>query len=208
MLCQPRQSFHIKDTEKGPTVWEVKRAPFWLQRDDQVLGPYWLIYTRNILDPNEEKYFLSNASPGTPLETILHVAFARWPIERTLEDEKDELGLSHFEVRKYDAIMRHMAVTQVSHLFLAHQAERLRGEKSGDHFVPSADGHQQLDRCPATTRAGPQRAPGPNVAEADRRSTKERTGSSMPHRNANNSPSRPRNQPCRTSLLRTKIGGK
>jgi len=102
MMCQPWQRIHIKDTEKGPSVWEVKRAPFWLQRDGQVLGPYWLIYARNLLAPAEEKYFLSNASPGTPLEVILHVGFARWPMERTLEDEKDELGLSHFEVRTID----------------------------------------------------------------------------------------------------------
>ena len=102
MMCQPWQRIHIKDTEKGPSVWEVKRAPFWLRRDGQVLGPYWLIYVRNLLAPAEEKYFLSNASPGTPLEVILHVGFARWPMERTLEDEKDELGLSHFEVRTID----------------------------------------------------------------------------------------------------------
>jgi len=31
-----------------------------------------------------------------PLPVILHVAFGRWPIERCLEDEKSELGLSHF----------------------------------------------------------------------------------------------------------------
>ena len=45
-----------------------------------------------------------------------------------MEDEKDELGLSHFEVRKYDSIMRHLSVTQVSHLFLARQTKRLRGK--------------------------------------------------------------------------------
>ena len=137
MLRQPWQRVHLKDTEKGPVVWEVKRTPFWLQRDDQVLGPYWLIHARNVLDPAEEKYFLSNASPGTPVEVVLHVAFGRWPMERTLEDDKDELGLSHFEVRKYDAIMRHLSVTQVSHLFLARQTERLQGEKSGAHAEPS-----------------------------------------------------------------------
>lgn len=208
MLCQPWQRVYVKDTEKGPTVWEVKRAPFWLERDGQVLGPYWLIYARNVLEPSEEKYFLSNAHPGTPLEVILHVGFARWPMERTLEDEKDELGLSHFEVRKYDAIMRHMAVTQVSHLFLARQAERLRGEKPGDHFVPSADGRQPSDRCPATARAAPQRATAPNVSPVDRGSAEERTGPSLPHPDPNNAPPRPRHQPCRTSLLHTKIESK
>jgi SRSO17 transposase len=139
MTCQPWQRLHVKDTKKGPMVWEVKRAPFWLRRDGQILGPYWLIYARNVLNPKEEKYFLCNAGPGTPLEVILHVGFARWSMERTLEDEKDELGLSHFEVRRYDAIMRHFAVTQVSHLFLARQTKRLRGEKPGDHFVPGPE---------------------------------------------------------------------
>src|SRR6185295_16167488 len=101
------------------------------------------------LDPTEEKYFLSNACSGTPVEIILHVAFARWPMERTLEDKKDELGLSHFEVRKYDAILRHFAVTQVSHLFLARQTERLRGEEPGDHAMPSPHCCELIDRCPA-----------------------------------------------------------
>ena len=55
-------------------------------------------------------------------------------MEHTLEDEKDELGLSYFEVRRYDAIMRHFAVTQVSHLFLARQTKRLRREKPGDRI--------------------------------------------------------------------------
>jgi len=208
MMCQPWQRMHIKDTEKGPSVWEVKRAPFWLKRDEQVLGPYWLIYARNVLDPTEEKYFLCNASPGTPLEVILHVAFGRWPIERTLEDQKDELGMSHFEVRKYDAIMRHLAVTQVSHLFLARQTERLRGEKPGDHFVPGADGGRPIDRCPTAAPAVPERAPGTNFTEADRRSTAERAGTSLPHGDKNDVPPRSRNQPCRTPLLHTKIGGK
>ncbi len=97
-----------------------------MKRGDQVVGPYWLVVARNVLHPDEIKYFLSNASAGVPLEVILHVAFRRWPVERCLEDEKTELGLGHFEVRKYGAIVRHLRITQVSHLFLARQTERLR----------------------------------------------------------------------------------
>jgi SRSO17 transposase len=162
MMCQPWQRVHIKNTEKGATVWEVKWAPFWLRREGQVLGPYWLIYARNVLNAKEEKYFLSNADPGTPLEILLHVSFKRWPVERTLEDKKDELGLSHFEVRKYDAIMRHFAVTQVSHLFLARQTKRLRGEKPGDHFVPGPDRDECVDRCAAPAAAPSQGTSGAN----------------------------------------------
>jgi SRSO17 transposase len=188
MMCQPWQRVHIKDTQKGPTVWEVKRAPFWLRREGQVLGPYWLIYARNVLNPSEEKYFLSNADPGTPLEVILHVSFGRWPVERTLEDKKDELGLSHFEVRKYDAIMRHFAVTQVSHLFLARQTKRLRGEKPGDHFVPSPDRDECINRCAAPAAAPPQGTSGANVQEVDRGSTQERPSPPFAHQNPQRSP--------------------
>jgi SRSO17 transposase len=205
MMCQPWQRVHVKDTQRGPTVWEVKHAPFWLCRAGQVLGSYWLIYARNVLNPKEEKYFLCNASSGTPLEVILHVGFARWPMERTLEDKKDELGLSHFEVRKYDAILRHFAVTQVSHLFLARQTERLRGEKPGDHIVPSTDGDEGVDRCTAAASAPPQSATGTDFQEADQRSTQECAGPSFAHSNPPNSSQRTSNHPCRTPLLHTKI---
>jgi SRSO17 transposase len=184
MMCQPWQRIYVKDTEKGPTVWEVKVAPFWLRRDDQILGPYWLIHARNVLNPTEEKYFLSNARPGTPLEVILHVAFARWPMERTLEDKKDELGLSHFEVRKYDAILRHFAVTQVSHLFLARQTERLRGEKPGHHAVPGPHRRQRADRCAAIASALSEPTPGADLAEVAKGPTPGRRSSPLSYAQA------------------------
>jgi SRSO17 transposase len=113
MLYQPWTAFHIKDTNKGAMVWEVRAAPFWMKRGRQVAGPYWLIAARDRLDGKTVKYFLSNASSGVPLEAILHVAFSRWPVERCIEDEKSELGLSHFECRKYTAVLRHMRITQL-----------------------------------------------------------------------------------------------
>ena len=173
MMRQPWQRVYVKDTDKGPMVWEIKHAPIWLSRDGSILGPYWLIYARNLLDPGEVKYFLSNASPGTPLESIVHVAFARWPVERTLEDEKDELGLSHFEVRKYHSIMRHLSVTQVSHLFLARQTERLRGEKPGDHVVSGPDRCERASRCAASAEASPHGATRKGVVQSSPNSRSE-----------------------------------
>src|SRR5712692_8175654 len=137
MTRQEWTPFHIKDTEKGPLVWKAKSAPFWLCRDGQVLSGYHLVWAYNPLSPEEEKWFLVWDPLEDNLETWLHVGFARWPVERTLEDKKSELGLSHFEVRKYQAVMRHLYITMVSHLFLARQTKRLRGEKSGDHAEPA-----------------------------------------------------------------------
>lgn len=146
MMRQTWQRYYIKDTEKGPMVWEVKSAPCWLPRAGGVVGPYWLLIARNVLDPNEVKYFISNAASGVPLQAILHVAFGRWPVERCLQDEKSELGLSHFEVRCYPSLQRHLLITQVSHLFLAGQTKRLRGEKSGVDFAAGPHGGQCPDR--------------------------------------------------------------
>ncbi len=146
MMRQPWKQYLVKQTQKGPMVWEAKAAPFWVRREGEVAGPCWLVVTRDVLNPGEVKYFLSNAAPGVPLESILHVAFSRWPIERCLQDEKTELGLSHFECRKYPAVLRHLLITQVSHLFLARECQRLRGEKPGGHDLPGADRQQRPDR--------------------------------------------------------------
>lgn len=155
MLHQPWTMFHVKDTGMGSMVWEARAAPFWMKRDDRVVGPYWLIAARDRLDQDTVKYFLSNASGGLPLEVILHVAFSRWPVERCIEDEKSELGLSHFECRKHAAIVRHLRVTQISHLFLARQTRRLRGEKSrGDDQPGEGRGRRAPGRL-AAERRGP-----------------------------------------------------
>ena len=147
MMRQPWRRCHIKDTEKGAMVREIKAAAFWMLRDGVVAGPYWLMVARDVLNPQEVKYFVSNAAPGVPIEAILHVAFSRWPIERCLEDEKTELGLSHFECRKYVAVLRHLLITQVSHLFLSRECQRLRKKKYRDHDLSDSHRQRRDDRC-------------------------------------------------------------
>lgn len=171
MRGQPWVPFHIKDTGMGAMVWEVRSAPLWIKRDDAVVGPYWLIVARDRLDPQQDKYFLSNAAAGVPLEVLLHVGFSRWPVERCLEDEKSELGLSHFEVRKYNGVLRHLRITQVSHLFLACQTQRLAEKKSRDHHLPAAGRGQCVDRCDAAEPGRPKAAAGQSRANSSRDST-------------------------------------
>jgi SRSO17 transposase len=149
MTQQEWTPFHIKNTDQGPMVWKVKSAPFWLCRDGQVLSGYHLIWAYNPLHPEEEKWFLVWDPLKDQLTTWLHVAFARWPVEYALQIEKSELGLSHFEVRKYQALMRHFYITMVSHLFLARQTERLGGEKSGHHAQPGPRRRQRTGQFAA-----------------------------------------------------------
>jgi SRSO17 transposase len=136
---QPWQRYRIKDGEKGPMVWEIKHVLIYPKDENGLPGqPYHLLVARNVSEPTEIKYFVSNAPPGTSVQTMLMVAFSRWRIERCFEDEKGEIGLDHYEGRRYPGLKRHMIISTVSHLFLAKVHQDLRGEKPGVNGVPSA----------------------------------------------------------------------
>jgi SRSO17 transposase len=193
--------FHIKDTGMGPMVWEVRAAPFWMLREGAVVGPYWLLVARDVLDPSTIKYFLSNAQAGVPLEVLVHVSFSRWPVERTLEDEKSELGLSHFEVRKYVAVLRHLRITQVSHLFLARQTQRLREKKSGSNDLPGPECDQRAAGRPAVEPAGSILPTDQSRTHYSRHSSRQRQGQSVPRQDAPTATTHHGHSPRASSLL-------
>jgi SRSO17 transposase len=138
---QQWQRYRIKDGTKGPMVWEIKHLLIYPKNEEGLpAAPYHLIVARNVLDPKEIKYFVSNAPPETSVQTMLLVAFSRWRVERCFEDEKGELGLDHYEGRLYQGLKRHLIISAVSHLFLARVHQDLRGKKPGVDCVPSAHG--------------------------------------------------------------------
>ena len=133
------QKYRIKDTDKGPVVWEVQESPFY-PRDDGIPGRQErLIVARQVLT-GEVKYFLSNANADVALKILLYVAFSRSHIERLFEDAKGEVGFDHFEVRTYRSLVRHLTLTTVSLYFLCEQTERLRGEKYTVDTLPDPRG--------------------------------------------------------------------
>lgn len=134
--------FHVKNTQKGPVVWEARTTRFSPWTKGGLPGKeLWLIVARNALD-GEVKYFLSNAPADTAVEVLLHVAFSRDHIEKLFEESKGEVGLDHFEARGYRAVKRHLVLSMVSLLFLAEQAEALRGEKAVVEPLPGPSGHR------------------------------------------------------------------
>jgi len=138
---QTWQTYHVKDGTKGPMVWQAKHMIVWRGGEDGLpTQPYHLVIARNALDRSEIKYFLSNAPESTPVETLLRVAFTRWTIERAFEDSKTELGMDHFEVRRYCSIRRHLILTCVSHVFLSEFCMKNRGKKSHLDTLPGTDG--------------------------------------------------------------------
>jgi SRSO17 transposase len=138
---QDWKRYRIKDGEKGPMVWEIKQMLIYPKNEEGLPAkPYHLIVARNVLEPSVIKYFVSNAAPGTSVQTMLLVAFSRWRVERCFQDEKSELGMDHYEGRLYQGLKRHLIITAVSHLFLAKVHQDLRGEKPRADRVPSSHG--------------------------------------------------------------------
>jgi len=156
----PWEKFHIKDTQKGPMIWEAKAAPIYLKRNGLPTWPHWLVVARNVENLDEIKFFIAHAPADTPLEVLLHVGFSRWHVERCFEDEKSEVGLSDFEVRNYQSLRRHLIVTSVTHLFLAEVHQKWRGEKSRPDGVPASDGQFRAGPFPVGVRTGENEALG------------------------------------------------
>jgi SRSO17 transposase len=137
---QKWKRFRVKDGENGPMAWEVKVSRFYRKHGEAGLpGPtHTLIVARNVLEPDELKYFLSNlvaGRDGMMLEWLLWAAFSRFPVERCFELGKRDLGLDHFEMRSWRGIHRHLYVSQLSLLFCARVHQRL-GEKNDRFALP------------------------------------------------------------------------
>jgi SRSO17 transposase len=176
----PWERFHVKDTEKGPMVWEAKAVRIYLRRNGLPTWPHWLVVARNVENPQEIKFFIANAPAGTPLEVLLHVGFSRWHVERCFEDEKTELGLSHFEVRNYQSLQRHLIVTAVSFLFLAETCQQGRGEKSGFDGLPSPNGQLGAGAFPVGVRPGAEEVPGQGGGDHHRNAGAKPPGAPVP----------------------------
>jgi len=143
---QPWQRWRVKDGEKGPKVWEVKHALFHPKDENGLPGQAMhLIVARNVLNPDEIKFFVSNAPPETSIQTMLLVAFSRWRVERCFEDDKGEVGLDHYEGRRYLGLKRHLTISAVSYLFLARTRQELVGEKTGADRMPNPHRDRRLD---------------------------------------------------------------
>jgi SRSO17 transposase len=132
------QRYRIKDTTRGPEVWEVKWAVFWRKGPDGLPGRrHVLIVARNVLT-QEIKYFVANRVPGEPgisMRWLLSVAFQRWSIESCFRQAKEELGLDHYEVRGWRCVHRHFYLTQLSHLFCARMRQKFAAASPPDDGV-------------------------------------------------------------------------
>ena len=56
---------------------------------------------------------------GTTDDDLIRVAGARWAIEDCFQTATTEVGLDHYQVRRYDACYRHITLAMLAHTYLA-----------------------------------------------------------------------------------------
>jgi len=104
---------------KGPRIYSWARTPVRLPgKPDEPPKAGWLLIRRSLADPSDCAYYLCSAPAGTTLATVVAVAGTRWAIEETFQTGKGEVGLDHYQVRRYDGWYRHMTLAMFAHAFL------------------------------------------------------------------------------------------
>ena len=167
-LEQPWQTYHVKDSDKGPMVWEAKRVTMTFKDEEDLPGlSLELVAARDVRDREKVKYFVSNAAAEIATDPLLLVGLSRWHVERCFEDGKSELGFDHWEGRSYLGLKRHQTVSAVSFLLLAETRRALGGEKPGMDGVPSSDGDSRVGGGAGVGEAGSQ-GTGPACSAVDR----------------------------------------
>ena len=119
----------VSEGTKGPIVYEFARQRVTLCKDGLPERTVWLVIKRTTGVEKAYSYYISNAPASTPLRTFVWLSSVRWAVEQCFEEAKTELGMAHYEVRKYPGWHHHMLTTMLAHFFLWHLKLRL-GKKS------------------------------------------------------------------------------
>jgi len=128
----------VSEGTKGPITYEFLKKRVILSKNGMPDRNVWLIVRRPIGgDAATYSYFISNAGRSTRLKTFVWLSGIRWAIEQCFGEAKTDLGMDHYEVRKFPGWRHHMITCMLAHFFLWHMRIRL-GEKSTIYYAIAA----------------------------------------------------------------------
>ena len=127
----------VSEGTKGPIVYEFTRRQVILSQEGLPEKTVWLLIRRTIGDSPEYSFFICNASGSMRLKTLVWLSGLRWAIEQCFEETKTELGMDHYEVRKFMGWHHHILTCILAHFFLWHLKIRL-GKKSTVYYAVAA----------------------------------------------------------------------
>jgi SRSO17 transposase len=127
----------VSEGTKGPIVYEFTRRRIILSALSLPQREVSLLIRRTIDGPVTYSYFISNASTSNNFKTLIWLSGMRWAIEQCFEEAKTELGMDHYEVRKFMGWHHHMLTCMLAHFFLWHLKIRM-GKKSTVYYAVAA----------------------------------------------------------------------
>jgi SRSO17 transposase len=102
--------------------------------------PLWLLIEWRDNEDAPANCFLCSLPERLTKKRLVRMVMQRWRTERAYQDLKDELGLDHYEGRRFPGWHHHVSVVLCCYAFVI--AERVR------HFPPSARGTMEDDAQP------------------------------------------------------------
>jgi SRSO17 transposase len=129
----------VAEGTKGPLISAFARQRVTLCKDGLPERTVWLVIKRREGASPSYSYYISNAPASTPLHTFVWLSGLRWAIEQCFEEGKTELGMAHYEVRKYPGWHHHMLTTMLAHFFLWQLKLRLGKKSASADSVPAPD---------------------------------------------------------------------
>jgi hypothetical protein len=96
------------------------------------------VIKRTLGDDPAYWYYLSNAPVSTPLSRFVWLSGRRWAIEQCFGEAKTELGMAHYELRKFVGWHHHMLTCMLAHFFLWYLKIHLGEKSTRAHGVAAA----------------------------------------------------------------------
>lgn len=100
----------------GRRPWEW--ACLDLEADHEKGMRRWLLIRRSTDDPEDRGYYQAYGPEETSIEELVRVCQDRWAVEQCFAEAKGEVGMDHYEVRKWDGWHRHVTLCLLAHAFL------------------------------------------------------------------------------------------
>ena len=111
--------------ERRPWEW----ACLELAADPEKGMDRWLLVRRGSDDPDDLSFYQAYGPEDTSVEELARVCQSRWAIEVAFEAAKGEVGLDHYEVRRWEAWHRYITLCLLAHAFLVVTCLAARNEE-------------------------------------------------------------------------------
>ena len=109
----------LRQSTTGQLEVDIHHRQVWIWDGEEKQARSWqLLIRREIDNPKEIKYCLSNANEQVPAISLARRESQRFWIERAFEDGKQEASMADYQVRGWLAWYHHMALVMVAMLFM------------------------------------------------------------------------------------------